>query len=563
MAKVDAEKFVSLVRQSGLVDDERLDAAVAALKQEHGGQLPADAEVVANHLVGERLLTDWHTAKLLEGRYKGFLLGKYKLLGHLGTGGMSSVYLAEHRLMQRRVAIKVLPKSRINDSSYLARFQLEAKAAAQLDHRNIVRAYDIDSIGDTHYFVMEYVEGHDLQRIVKKQGPLDYETAADYIAQAADGLQHAHEAGLIHRDIKPANLLLDDRDVIKILDMGLARFSDGEGASLTIQHDENVLGTADYLSPEQALNSHNVDSRTDIYSLGCTLYFLLTGHPPFPDGSLAQRIAKHQTEMPVDPRQQREDCPESLVDICWQMMAKKPQDRFEAAGDVLYALESWLEDRGRSFTTQEEAKAAGEQKPARESDEALPDLSIDVGKPARVSAAAAVSTPPKRKAPAPARPKRGDSDVPPSRRQPPSRDDDEHIFNHDTVSDGDRGTVKGPPGRRRRETAPPEFPGIQQSSPSAGMPSIESQNPFPAAGSGSSSDILGRRRAARKSKQNQLILWISLGVAGLIAVILLIVLLSMGSGGSDPQDDKPKREYIDTAHFDRPSRFDDSLNRCI
>ena len=184
------------------------------------------------------------------------------------AGGMSTVYLAEHTLMQRRVAIKILPKNRVEDSSYLARFQREALAAAQLDHKNIVRVYDIDNQENVHFIVMEYVEGRDLQQIVKTEGPLDYIPAADYIRQAADGLAHAHKAGLIHRDVKPANLLVDRKSVVKVLDLGLARFTEEDKASLTVAFDENVLGTADYLAPEQAIDSHGVDHRADIYSLG-------------------------------------------------------------------------------------------------------------------------------------------------------------------------------------------------------------------------------------------------------------------------------------------------------
>ena len=157
-----------------------------------------------------------------------------------------------------------------------------------------MRCYDVDNEGDTHYIVMEFIEGKDLNTIVKQEGPLPLELACNYIAQSAEGLEHAHENGLIHRDVKPANLLVDTKGIVKILDLGLALFSDNERASLTVEHNENVLGTADYLAPEQAVNSHKVDHRADIYGLGCSLYFLLTGHPPFPEGTLAQRIAKHQ-----------------------------------------------------------------------------------------------------------------------------------------------------------------------------------------------------------------------------------------------------------------------------
>ncbi len=344
--KLDTKRLLEFVRRSRLVSDDRLDQAVSELAVLHGGQVPDDAEVVAQFLVAHQLLSRWQADNLLRGKYKGYFLGKYKLLGYLGSGGMSSVYLAEHTLMRRKQAIKVLPKKRVGDASYLDRFRLEALATAALDHPNIVRAYDIDNEGDVHYLVMEYVPGRDLQSMVNAQGPLAYPDAANYVMQAAEGLQHAHESGLIHRDVKPANLLLDSSGRIKILDLGLALFTrDGE-ASLTLLHNENVLGTADYLAPEQALSSHDVDSRADIYGLGCTLYYLLTGHPPFPDGTLAQRIAKHQTKLPPDVRQDRADCPASLVQICFKMMQKDPKHRYQSMRDVATVLHAWLVQHG-------------------------------------------------------------------------------------------------------------------------------------------------------------------------------------------------------------------------
>jgi len=344
--KVKVQRFLDLVRRSGLVDNSRLQSV---LDDDQVGTSETDSKVVAERLIDEGLLTRWQTDKLLEGRHKGFFLGKYKLLSLLGTGGMSSVYLAEHVMMHRRVAIKVLPQNRIADSSYLARFYREARAAGRLEHPHVVRAYDIDSEGKTHFLVMEYVEGCDLQELVRRKGQLDYEMAADYIRQAAEGLAYAHESGVIHRDIKPANLLVNEKSVVKILDMGLARFSGDENESLTIAHDENVLGTADYLAPEQALNSHGVDFRADIYSLGCTLYFLLTGHPPFPEGTLPQRLMMHQTQEPSSIHNERSDAPAELVAICQKMMAKKVERRYQKAEEVVDALQGWLNsERGGS-----------------------------------------------------------------------------------------------------------------------------------------------------------------------------------------------------------------------
>jgi serine/threonine-protein kinase len=376
MAKVSTEKLIELVRKSGLVELDAFEASLEAFRAQHSSSpktTPADSaqpapnppnptqtesldenpEPLLNWLIEQKLITRWHADKLVVGKYKGFFLGKHKLLGHLGSGGMSSVYLAEHRAMHHKRAIKVLPKSRLGNSSYLARFQLEAKAIAALNHPNIVRAFDIDQENDTHYIVMEYVDGADLQTMVKrrldkyKDQPdkkfLDFGLVADYIAQAARGLQHAHDVGLIHRDVKPANLLVNSSGVIKLLDLGLALFSDDTQASLTIDYNDKVLGTADYLAPEQALNSHTVDSRADIYGLGCTMYFLLTGHPPFPEGTIAQRIAKHQSTMPPDIRAERPEVPGELEGICFKMIQKDPKFRYPNCTTVAEVLEQWLE----------------------------------------------------------------------------------------------------------------------------------------------------------------------------------------------------------------------------
>ncbi len=347
--KPSADSFLSAVRQSGLVEEGQLKKFWQNF--EEAGKDKQDTEQIVSELVGNNLLSKWQIDKLLQGKHKGFFLGKYKLISLLGSGGMSAVYLAEHTLMRRRVAIKVLPQSRIEDSSYLERFHREAQAVASLDHPNIMRAYDVDQEGKVHFLVMEYIEGQSLLELVVSKGPLNYVHCAEYMRQSAEGLSHAHEEGMIHRDIKPGNILVDKRGVVKILDMGLAMFFDPSGkddeeASLTIQHDERVLGTADYLSPEQALNSHQVDVRTDIYSLGCTFYFILTAHPPFPEGSLAQRLLYHQTKQPTAVEKERPDVPSSLTAILRKMMEKKPEDRYQTATEVQEALSKWLVEFG-------------------------------------------------------------------------------------------------------------------------------------------------------------------------------------------------------------------------
>jgi len=342
MADISAKQLLELIQKSQLLTTAELKAALTDLQKSNGGKIPADTQRIANELIKADKLTEWQFNKLLTGKYKGFFLGKYRLRSHLGSGGMSSVYLADHTMMNRRVAVKVLPRGKVNDRSYLERFYVEAQAVAALDHPNIVRAFDVDADGDTHYLVMEYVKGLDLHKLIKgAERPLHFGLAADYIRQAALGIQHAHDAKLIHRDIKPANLLLAEDGVVKLLDLGLARFAEQEDGSVTKAHKENVLGTADYLAPEQAINSHDVDGRVDIYSLGCTLYYLLAGHPPFNEGSLAQRIASHQNADPKPIREIRPDCPEPLAEICHTMMAKKPGDRIQTAGDVAKRLDKW------------------------------------------------------------------------------------------------------------------------------------------------------------------------------------------------------------------------------
>jgi serine/threonine protein kinase len=342
MSEPSAKSFLKLLDRSGIIAEDRLKSSLAKLSTKADGKTIKLNDLVG-HLLKSGLITQWHIDKLLAGKYKGFFLGKYKLLGHLGSGGMSSVYLAQHKISEQFRAIKVLPRKKVADRSYLDRFYLEARVAASLNHPNVIRIYDICNEGDTHYMVMEYVDGTDLYELGKKDGALDFNSAAKFTAQAAEGLIHAHEQDLVHRDIKPANLFKTDQGLIKILDLGLALVNQNDSQSLTVLHNEKVMGTADYLSPEQAVNSHDVDSRADIYSLGCTLYFLLTGHPPFPKGSLAQRIAMHQSRAPTSLYESRPECPESLVKICEKMMAKNANDRYQTCDEVKTELMALVE----------------------------------------------------------------------------------------------------------------------------------------------------------------------------------------------------------------------------
>jgi serine/threonine protein kinase len=246
--------------------------------------------------------------------------------------------------MRRLVALKVLdPHAFEHDPVARERFFREARAAGTLDHPNIVRAYDIDKFEQLHFLVMEYVDGTSLQEIVARNGPLDPGRAADYIAQAAHGLHHAHDLGMVHRDIKPGNLLLERTGLVKILDMGLARFFDQRHDNVTEKFDNNsVLGTADYLAPEQAM-SNVVDIRADLYSLGGTFYFLLTGQSPFPEGTIAHKLLCHQNEEPRPVGSFRKDVPPELLAVLHRLMRKNPAERFQTPAELYDALGPWAE----------------------------------------------------------------------------------------------------------------------------------------------------------------------------------------------------------------------------
>jgi serine/threonine protein kinase len=333
--------FVALVRKSGLVEDRAMQKCLQRLSR--SGAIPNKPKTVAKALIQQGLLTCFQAQQLLIGRHRGFVLAnKYRVLELIGIGGMGRIYLCEHMLMRHVVAVKVLPTDKAEDEATVARFYREARAAASLDHPNIVRAYDVDRDGQWLFLVMNYVDGTSLLEIVKRHGPMDLTRACHYTRQAAVGLQHAHETGWIHRDIKPGNILLDRQGLIKILDMGLARLFHDHADMLTQKYGQkSVLGTVDYLAPEQAIDCHAADLRADVYSLGATFYFLLTNQSPYGDASAAQKLIWQQVRPPDPIHDYRPDVPDALAAIIEKMMMKNPADRYQSAAEVADALEPW------------------------------------------------------------------------------------------------------------------------------------------------------------------------------------------------------------------------------
>jgi eukaryotic-like serine/threonine-protein kinase len=328
------EDYLEVVRKSQVVPAPRLDAFLSETPST--ASTPAE---MSDLLLAHGLITRFQSEQLLQGKWLGFFIGKYKVLERLGSGGMGTVYLCEHVAVSRRVALKVLPRSHASDPSALARFYREARAAGGLDHPNLVKAHDVDQDGHQHFMVMDYVHGTSLQDLVTRHGPLPVARACAYVCQAAAGLAAAHEAGLIHRDVKPANIMLERNGNIRVLDLGLARFYNDDLDQLTLQYDQdNVLGTPDYVAPEQALDSHGADIRCDIYSLGATFYFLLTGQPPFAGGKVATKLIRHQVAQPTAVRELRAEVPREVQAVVERMMAKNPAARYQTLPEAIADL---------------------------------------------------------------------------------------------------------------------------------------------------------------------------------------------------------------------------------
>jgi serine/threonine protein kinase len=338
------EQFAKSLAASGLMTAEEIKAFHASLPAEKRKDVPH----FATELVRGGKLTRYQAATIYQGGTLSLVMGDYRILDKIGAGGMGQVFKAEHRRMKRVVALKLVPAEVTKDAQALKRFQREVETAARLIHPNIVTAYDAGEHQGVHYLIMEFVDGQDLSSLVKKQGTLPIETAVNFIAQAARGLEHAHAEGIIHRDIKPGNLLVDKKGIVKVLDMGLARVDDRLASREKADAVEGLtnsgvlMGTVDYMSPEQAIDTHQADHRADIYSLGCTLFYLLTGRRMFEGETLMKRILAHRDADRPTLSSLRPDMPAALEAIFQRMVAKTPEERYPSMAACRKALEDCL-----------------------------------------------------------------------------------------------------------------------------------------------------------------------------------------------------------------------------
>lgn len=333
--------FLRAIQQSGLLDYEQYSDLFR-----WAAEAKPDVQGVAKEVYRRKWLTPYQIKEIFKGRGRTLILGPYVLQELLGEGGMGKVFKAHHLRLGRDVALKIIRKEKLANPAAEGRFRAEIQALAQMSHPNVVAAYDADQVGETHFCVMEYIDGTDLAQIVRNKGPLPIPEACEYIRQAALGLHHAYEMGLVHRDVKPSNLLVTRNGrQVKVVDLGLARVGEAplNPDANRITQEGFVLGTPDFLAPEQARNPGGVDIRADVYALGGTLYFILTGEPPFEGKTPADKLVKHCTEPPPNLLVKRPDAPPHLAQLIQWFMAKQPEHRPQTPAEMIFALQPYCE----------------------------------------------------------------------------------------------------------------------------------------------------------------------------------------------------------------------------
>jgi serine/threonine protein kinase len=333
------EGFLKTVLRSGLLNREQLGEALRPVPPDQRDS----PEVLADHLVKTGRLSRFQARKLLQGKTLGLVLGPFQVLAPIGKGGMSTVYLARDSRSQLLVALKVLPPKKAKaEERLLARFLREMEMGQRVAHPHLAQAYEVGVFQGVYYIAMEFIPGRSLYRLVTSAGPVAVPLAARLFAEAALALDHAHCRGLIHRDLKPSNIMVTTNSHAKVLDLGLAIMEGEDGADHTVVGGQGiVVGTMDYIAPEQAEDAAKVDARSDIYGLGCTLYFALTGQPPFPGGNARQKIKRHRNEEPKPVEQLNSAVPEGFAALVRKMMAKRPEERFGSADQLRQELLHW------------------------------------------------------------------------------------------------------------------------------------------------------------------------------------------------------------------------------
>ncbi len=314
------ETFLKAILRSGLLTREQLDAALRGLSQE----VRADPRALANHLIRTGRLSSYQASKLLKGAALGLILGPFQVLAPIGKGGMSTVYLARDARSGQLVALKVLPpKKARRQERLLARFRREMEISRRVAHPNLAWTYEVGVEQGVYYIAMEFIPGKSLYRLVAEQGPLEARRAARLFVEVCSALAHAHEQGLIHRDLKPSNIMVTPNDHAKVLDLGLALVQGESSADRQVVGGAGyVVGSMDYIAPEQTTDSSRVDARSDVYGLGCSLYYTLSGRPPFPGGTTLEKIQCHRSEEPTWLGTLNRSVPPELAQLVHRMMAK-------------------------------------------------------------------------------------------------------------------------------------------------------------------------------------------------------------------------------------------------
>ncbi len=337
MSAVD--DFLRKILRSGLLSREQLQTTLRSLPKDRREEVSA----ITDHLIAHSKLTRFQTWKLQQGITLGLTLGPYQILTPLGRGGMGTVYLALDTRTQQHVALKILPpRAARREERLLARFQREMELSQKIKHPHLARTIEAGVFQNIHYIAMEYIPGQTLYRIVSLQGPLSVARAANLFAEVAAALGSAHAQGVIHRDMKPSNIMVTPHDHAKVLDLGLA-FTEGEEVEdvEVVGGKGYIVGSIDYMAPEQTRDPTNIDGRADLYALGCCLYFALTGKPPFPDGTVYGKVKAHRHEAPAPIRDKNPQVPETFAALIHRLTAKSPADRFATAADVEGVLSSW------------------------------------------------------------------------------------------------------------------------------------------------------------------------------------------------------------------------------